>query len=57
MLNIEATIHSKEPSQISMVPSGMNMKLIVTYHDDRGVQFKAINSDIKYLTNHLNQVY
>ncbi|XP_050442398.1 nuclear pore membrane glycoprotein 210-like [Adelges cooleyi] len=56
MLNLETTISSKEPSEMSMIPSGMNMKLVVTYHDDKGTPFKEINSNIRYSTNHQNQI-
>lgn len=56
MINIKTDISSKESSQMSVLPSGMNLKLITSYHDEKGVQFKAINSDLKYLTSHQNKV-
>lgn len=56
MINIETNINSKEPSQMSVLPSGMNLKLISSYHDERGVEFNAVNSDLKYLTSHQNKV-
>lgn len=56
MINIETNINSNESSQMSVLPSGMNLKLITSYHDEKGVQFKAINSDLKYLTSHQNKV-
>lgn len=56
MINIETNINSKEPSQMSVIPSGMNLKLITSYHDEKGVQFKAVNSDLKYLTSIQNKV-
>lgn len=56
MINIETNINSEEPSQISVLPSGMNLKLITSYHDEKGVQFKAVDSDLKYLTSHQNKV-
>jgi hypothetical protein len=57
MINIKTDINSKESSQMSVLPSGMNLKLITSYHDEKGVQFKAINSDLKYLTSHQNKVW
>jgi len=56
MINIEANINSKESSQMSVLPSGMNLKLIISYHDETGVKFKAVNSNLKYLTSHQNKV-
>lgn len=56
MINIETNINSKEASQMSVLPSGMNLKLITSYHDETGIQFKATNSNIKYLTSHQNKV-
>lgn len=56
MINIETNINSKEPSQMSVLPSGMNLKLITSYHDEKGVQFKAVNSDLKYLASIQNKV-
>ncbi|VVC36046.1 Invasin/intimin cell-adhesion fragments,Bacterial Ig-like, group 2 [Cinara cedri] len=56
MINIETDINSKEPSQMSVLPSGMNLKLITSYHDEKGVQFKAVNSDLKYLASIQNKI-
>lgn len=56
MINIETHINSKDPTRISVLPSGMNLRLITSYHDDKGVKFKAVNSDLKYLTSHQNKV-
>lgn len=56
MINIETNINSKEPSQMSVIPSGMNLKLIISYHDEKGIEFKAVNSNIKYLTSQQNKV-
>lgn len=56
MINIETNINSKDPTQMSVLPSGMNLKLITSYHDENGVQFKAAHSDLKYLTSHQNKV-
>lgn len=57
MINIETNINSKEASQMSVLPSGMNLRLITSYHDETGVQFKAVNSNLKYLTSHQNKVW
>jgi len=56
MINIETNINSKDSSQMSVLPSGMNLKLITSYHDEKGSQFKAVNSDLKFLTSHQNKV-
>lgn len=57
MINIETNIiNSKEPSQMSVLPSGMNLKLITSYHDEKGVHFKAVSSDLKYTTSQQNKV-
>lgn len=56
MINIETNINSKDSSQMSVLPSGMNLKLITTYHDEKGAQFKAVNSDLKFLTSHQNKI-
>lgn len=57
MINIKTDINANKSSQISVLPSGMNLKLITSYHDEKGVQFKAVNSDLKYLTSHPNKVW
>lgn len=56
MINIESNINSKDSSQMSVLPSGMNLKLITSYHDEKGAQFNAVNSDLKFLTSHQNKV-
>lgn len=56
MINIETNINSKDSSQMSVLPSGMNLKLITSYHDEKGAQFKAVNSDLKFLTSHQNKI-
>lgn len=56
MINIETNINSKDSSQMSVLPSGMNLKLITSYHDEKGARFKAVNSDLKFLTSHQNKV-
>lgn len=56
MINIETNINSKESSQMSVLPSGMNLKLITSYHDEKGIAFKAVNSNLKYLISQQNKV-
>lgn len=56
MINVETHINSKDPSEMSVLFSGMDLKLITSYHDEKGVRFKAVDSDLKYQTSHQNIV-
>ncbi|RZF35031.1 hypothetical protein LSTR_LSTR009623 [Laodelphax striatellus] len=57
MININAKLHVDPEKQISALPRGLDLELVVSYHDNTGAEFTAARTDIKMRPNRFDKMH
>ncbi|XP_039276668.1 nuclear pore membrane glycoprotein 210 [Nilaparvata lugens] len=57
MININAKLHVDPEQQISALPRGLDLELVISYHDNTGAEFTAARTDIKMRPSRFDKMH
>lgn len=57
MMNVNAKLRIDPDKQITALPRGLDLEIILTYHDNTGSEFAATRTDIRLRTNRFDKIH